>query len=91
MDHSALLVITIVADSFKICFHSEFKTPLLCALCKALHKAHNHPSGTLCHSDQDNRLSVKMIKAGKLFELQVMYHIILIAETHYSYANREGL
>ncbi|GGF24308.1 JAB domain-containing protein [Echinicola rosea] len=53
--------------------------------------AHNHPSGTLRPSDQDNRLTEKMVKAGKLLDLPVMDHIILTAEGYYSFADMGGL
>ncbi|GGF24457.1 JAB domain-containing protein [Echinicola rosea] len=53
--------------------------------------AHNHPSGTFRPSDQDNRLTEKMVKAGKLLDLPVMDHIILTAEGYYSFADMGGL
>jgi len=53
--------------------------------------AHNHPSGTLKPSEQDNRLTEKMVKAGKLLELPVMDHIIITSEGYYSFADEGGL
>ncbi|GGF36748.1 JAB domain-containing protein [Echinicola rosea] len=53
--------------------------------------AHNHPSGTLRPSDQGNRITEKMVKAGKLLNLLVMDHIIITAEGYYSFADMRGL
>ncbi|UCS92339.1 JAB domain-containing protein [Echinicola marina] len=53
--------------------------------------AHNHPSGTMKPSEQDKRLTEKMVKAGKLLELPVLDHIILTPEGYYSFADDGGL
>ncbi|UCS92245.1 JAB domain-containing protein [Echinicola marina] len=53
--------------------------------------SHNHPSGTLKPSEQDKRLTEKMVKAGKLLELPVLDHIIITTEGYYSFADEGGL
>lgn len=51
--------------------------------------AHNHPSGTLKPSVEDDRLTAKIKEGGKLLDLQVLDHIIVTHESYYSY-NDEG-
>ncbi|MFG6389746.1 RadC family protein, partial [Muribaculum sp.] len=50
---------------------------------------HNHPSGTLKPSVEDDRLTAKIKEGGKLLDLQVLDHIIVTHESYYSY-NDEG-
>ncbi|WP_200976511.1 JAB domain-containing protein [Echinicola sp. 20G] len=53
--------------------------------------AHNHPSGNLKPSEQDKRLTEKMVKAGRLLELPVIDHVIVTSESYYSFADEGGL
>ncbi len=48
---------------------------------------HNHPSGNLKPSKQDIVLTEKLIKAGKILEINVLDHIILGLEDYYSFAD----
>lgn len=52
--------------------------------------AHNHPSGSLIPSDDDRRLTNKIKEALKLFDINVVDHIILTKEEYFSFAE-EGL
>lgn len=52
--------------------------------------AHNHPSGTLQPSDQDNRITNKIKDALKLFDVTVLDHVILAVDGYFSYAD-EGI
>ena len=45
--------------------------------------AHNHPSGNLKPSEADKTLTQKVVKAGKLFDIQTLDHIILSPENKY--------
>ncbi len=45
--------------------------------------AHNHPSGNLKPSESDKTLTQKVVKAGKLFDIQTLDHIILSPENKY--------
>lgn len=47
--------------------------------------AHNHPSGTLIPSAADRTLTNKIIEAGKVLDIQLLDHIILISENYYSF------
>jgi DNA repair protein RadC len=53
--------------------------------------AHNHPSGNLNPSESDINLTQKVIKAGKLFDIKTLDHIILIPENNYFSFADEGL
>lgn len=52
--------------------------------------AHNHPSGNLKYSVADIELTKKFKNAGTILDIQVHDHIILTAESYYSFAD-EGL
>ena len=52
--------------------------------------AHNHPSGSLKPSRQDEELTMKIKEAGKLLDIKILDHIILTEESYYSFAD-EGL
>ncbi len=52
--------------------------------------AHNHPSGDPDPSDEDIRVTSKLIEAGKLLGIQVLDHIIVGNNTFYSFSE-EGL
>lgn len=52
--------------------------------------AHNHPSGTTQPSQSDIALTKKIKEGGKLLDVQLLDHIIVTAESHYSFAD-EGL
>jgi len=51
---------------------------------------HNHPSGSLKPSRQDEELTQKMKSAGQFLDIKVLDHIIITAESYYSFAD-EGL
>lgn len=52
--------------------------------------AHNHPSGLLVPSRADEELTMKFKGAGQLLDIKVVDHLILTAESYYSFAD-EGL
>lgn len=49
--------------------------------------AHNHPSGNLKPSPQDRSLTSKLIKAGKILDIDVLDHIIMTDESYHSFAD----
>jgi DNA repair protein RadC len=51
---------------------------------------HNHPSGNLKPSDDDIKLTKKFVEAGKLLDITVFDHIIITANSYYSFCD-EGL
>ena len=52
--------------------------------------AHNHPSGNLNPSESDKYLTKKLISAGKFMDISVLDHLIVTAESYFSFAD-EGL
>lgn len=47
--------------------------------------AHNHPSGTLSPSAADRSLTNKIIEAGKVLDIQLLDHIVMTANSYYSF------
>ncbi len=52
--------------------------------------AHNHPSGTTQPSQSDIALTRKIKEGGKLLDVQLLDHLIVTLEGHYSFAD-EGM
>jgi DNA repair protein RadC len=52
--------------------------------------SHNHPSGALKPSRQDEELTQKIKSAGAFLDIKVLDHVILSSEGYYSFAD-EGL
>ena len=52
--------------------------------------AHNHPSGNLKPSRQDEELTQKIKYAAKYLDITLLDHVIITAESYFSFAN-EGL
>ncbi|TVP51216.1 MAG: DNA repair protein RadC [Mongoliibacter sp.] len=51
---------------------------------------HNHPSGNLKPSDQDRRLTNKLVEAGKNLDVPIIDHVIFTDLAYFSFAD-EGL
>jgi len=47
--------------------------------------AHNHPSGALDPSKEDDEITERLVKAGELLGIPVLDHIIVGNEGYYSY------
>jgi DNA repair protein RadC len=52
--------------------------------------AHNHPSGNLKPSNEDIKLTKKLVEAGKFLDLLVVDHLIITDHAYYSFCD-EGL
>lgn len=52
--------------------------------------AHNHPSGSLKPSSQDELLTQKFRAAGEMLDIKILDHLIVCKEGYYSFAD-EGL
>ena len=52
--------------------------------------SHNHPSGNLKPSRQDELLTSKIKEAGSFLDIKVLDHLIVTSEAYYSFAD-EGL
>ena len=64
-----------------------FQAALL-ANASSLIMAHNHPSGNMQPSEADNKLTKKLIAAGKVLDIDVLDHLILDTNNFYSYADQ---
>ncbi len=53
--------------------------------------AHNHPSNNLQPSENDIRLTKKLLEAGKALEIPVLDHIIVGNDNYYSFADENIL
>ena len=49
--------------------------------------AHNHPSGQLRPSQEDIRLTKKLVEGGRLVDIIVQDHIIIAGDGYYSFAD----
>jgi DNA repair protein RadC len=52
--------------------------------------SHNHPSGNLKPSRQDEELTQKIKQAGQLLDIKLLDHVIITNEAYFSFAD-EGL
>lgn len=52
---------------------------------------HNHPSGNLKPSPQDDSLTKKLVAAGNVLDIKVIDHIILSTDGYFSYADEGRL
>lgn len=62
-----------------------FTIALNCAGSTNIIMAHNHPSGNLDPSIQDDNITEKIKNAGKLLDIQLLDHLIITNEGYYSY------
>ncbi len=60
------------------------------AICCAIIIGHNHPSGNLKPSRQDEVLTQKIKSAGEFLDIKLLDHVIVTNEGYYSFAD-EGL
>lgn len=51
--------------------------------------AHNHPSGDLNPSDEDKRVTERLVEAGKLLNIRVLDHVILTRDDSYSFREND--
>ena len=60
-------------------------------VCTSIALIHNHPSGTLRPSEPDKNITSKIKQAAGYFDMRVMDHIILTADSYYSFADENLL
>ncbi|MBQ4161315.1 MAG: DNA repair protein RadC [Parabacteroides sp.] len=61
------------------------------ALATGLILCHNHPSGNIHPSREDDRLTSQLKEAGKLMDIYLLDHIVLCDGIYYSYADEGRL
>jgi DNA repair protein RadC len=50
--------------------------------------AHNHPSGALVASPEDRALTTRLKEAGKLLHVELVDHVILTSDSHFSFSEQ---
>lgn len=53
--------------------------------------AHNHPSGTLRPSREDDAMTKKLVEAGRMLEIPILDHLIITDGGYFSYADEGRL
>lgn len=53
--------------------------------------AHNHPSGNVQPSSDDNRITKRIMEAAKLFDITVLDHLIITNENYYSFTDNGNI
>ena len=61
------------------------------SLCKGVILVHNHPSGSLEPSSNDDNLTKRIKECLKLFDIVLLDHLILTEESYYSYADKRQI
>jgi DNA repair protein RadC len=52
---------------------------------------HNHPSGNVNPSPQDRELTKKMVESAKLLDIAVIDHVIISADSYYSFSDEGNI
>jgi DNA repair protein RadC len=68
-----------------------FTTALNCAGTTSIILAHNHPSGNLNPSPQDDNMTRKIADAGELLDITLLDHLIVTSDGYYSYLDEGRL
>ena len=63
----------------------------LVLIASSLVLAHNHPSGSLRPSNQDDRLTHQVKSAGSYLDIHLTDHLIISENGYYSYADEGKL
>ena len=71
-------------DSIMVDMRLIMSSALLCNATR-IAVAHNHPSGAMKPSTADRSLTNKIIEAGKVLDIQLLDHIVLTADSYYSF------
>jgi DNA repair protein RadC len=65
----------------------EVFQPAILAGALSIIVAHNHPSGNCQPSDEDRLVTKTLREAGEILGIKLLDHVILGAETYYSFAD----
>jgi DNA repair protein RadC len=61
------------------------------SLASAMILCHNHPSGNITPSSDDDVITYKLQEAGRIMDIQLLDHIIIGDKGYYSYCDKERL
>ena len=65
----------------------EVFRPAIAAGAAAMVVAHHHPSGDVSPSPEDRKITERLIAAGELLGIQVLDHVIVTLQRHYSFSD----
>ena len=63
----------------------------LTSLCESVIIVHNHPSGNISPSQQDNSITSKIKEALNVFEIKLLDHLIVTRTDYFSFADENLL
>ena len=52
---------------------------------------HNHPSGDPGPSDEDRRITARLVETGKVVGIRVLDHVIVASDSYFSFADQNLL
>lgn len=61
------------------------------SLASAIILCHNHPSGNVNPSGDDNNITRKLKEAGQILDIKLLDHVIICDHSYYSYADKGHL
>ncbi|OGS20814.1 MAG: hypothetical protein A3J83_07820 [Elusimicrobia bacterium RIFOXYA2_FULL_40_6] len=67
----------------------EVFAPAIERLASSIIVAHNHPSGDTTPSEDDRKLTKRLIESGKLLGIEVLDHVIVSEREHFSFTSNE--
>ena len=74
-----------------ICHPREVFKAAILSNAAAVICGHNHPSGDPTPSPEDKAMTTRLVEAGTLLGIQVLDHIVIGDDRHYSFADAETL
>lgn len=57
------------------------------AVASSMILAHNHPSGVMMPSDQDIRMTKKLVEVGRMLDVPVLDHLIVSPDGYFSFSD----
>ena len=87
---NCLEVISIGSLNISIVHPREVMKGVILSNSNGMILVHNHPSGNLSPSEQDRRLTERLVKTGRDLDLPVLDHVIFGDRGYFSFAD-EGL
>ena len=69
----------------------EVFAPAIKARASGVIFAHNHPSGNTSPSDDDRKLTKRLVDAGKLLGIEVLDHLVVTEDDFYSFKEEKAL
>jgi len=87
---SYYVVSTGLANSSQVHPREVFQPAILSGACAVI-VAHNHPSGNLERSTEDDNVTKQLRDAGKLLGIKLLDHVVFTDDAHYSYRTSSAI